>query len=138
MTDLAWGLQMTFLGMGLVFGMLALLWGLLALAGWLDRSTAGGGADGAAGVADTNGAMAVGPAASTAGDGAVPGLGGEPADVSPALRAAIALAVMAHAAQQRGEAAPQVRVHWPGSLLHASRWVAAGRTRQNHAWRRVR
>ena len=31
MSDLAWGLQMTVLGMGLVFGLLALLWGLLTL-----------------------------------------------------------------------------------------------------------
>ena len=31
MSDLAWGLQMTVLGMGLVFGLLGLLWGLLTL-----------------------------------------------------------------------------------------------------------
>ena len=31
MENLGWGLQTTLLGMGLVFAMLALLWGLLAL-----------------------------------------------------------------------------------------------------------
>ena len=31
MDNLIWGLQMTVLGMGLVFGLLALLWGLLTL-----------------------------------------------------------------------------------------------------------
>ena len=31
MNNLTWGLQITALGMGLVFGLLALLWGLLTL-----------------------------------------------------------------------------------------------------------
>lgn len=127
MSNLGWGLQMTALGMGLVFGMLALLWGLLALALKLDgppaAAEAESGAESAAAAPDETPALA----ASTADDG-----------LPPALRAAITMAVLAHAAQQRGEAAPQVRLHWPGSLLHASRWVAAGRTRQNHAWRRLR
>ncbi len=38
MENLAWGLQMTVLGMGLVFLLLALLWGLLTLALALDRT----------------------------------------------------------------------------------------------------
>lgn len=116
MDNLGWGLQITALGMGLVFGLLALLWGLLSLALKLDRPPA--------------------PAAVQA-----PQPQAEPAPdplADPALRAAVTMAVLAHAARQRGEAAPPVRLHSPGSLLHASRWVAAGRTRQNHAWRRPR
>ena len=38
MENLAWGLQMTVLGMGRVFLVLALLWGLLTLALALDRT----------------------------------------------------------------------------------------------------
>ena len=37
MENLAWGLQMTVLGMGLVFALLALLWGLLMLVLVLDK-----------------------------------------------------------------------------------------------------
>jgi Na+-transporting methylmalonyl-CoA/oxaloacetate decarboxylase gamma subunit len=36
MENLGWGLQMTVLGMGLVFALLALLWGLLTLVLKLD------------------------------------------------------------------------------------------------------
>jgi len=46
--------------------------------------------------------------------------------------------VLDYSTSRRAEAAPQMRIHWPGSLLHASRWVAAGRTRQNHSWQRGR
>jgi Na+-transporting methylmalonyl-CoA/oxaloacetate decarboxylase gamma subunit len=37
MENLGWGLQMTIVGMGLVFLLLALLWGLLTLMLALDR-----------------------------------------------------------------------------------------------------
>ena len=41
MDNLGWGLQITALGMGLVFGLLALLWGLLTLVQRWDRPAAG-------------------------------------------------------------------------------------------------
>jgi glutaconyl-CoA/methylmalonyl-CoA decarboxylase subunit delta len=112
MNNLGWGLQITALGMGLVFGLLALLWGLLTLVLKLDVPAA-----------------------------AAPETPAEAAPATaldPALVAAITVAVLAHGAQRRAEAAPQTRMHWPGSLLHASRWVSAGRTRQNHSWQRGR
>ncbi len=37
MENLGWGLQITVLGMGLVFALLALLWGLLMLVLYLDK-----------------------------------------------------------------------------------------------------
>jgi len=37
MENMAWGLQMTVLGMGLVFALLILLWGLLTLVLYLDK-----------------------------------------------------------------------------------------------------
>jgi Na+-transporting methylmalonyl-CoA/oxaloacetate decarboxylase gamma subunit len=111
MTNLGWGLQITALGMGLVFGLLALLWGLLTLALRLDAPPPA-----------REETLAEPP----------------PAPLDPALVAAITVAVLAHTQQRRGEAAPHVRIHWPGSLLHASRWVAAGRTRQTQTWHRGR
>jgi Na+-transporting methylmalonyl-CoA/oxaloacetate decarboxylase gamma subunit len=112
MNNLGWGLQISALGMGLVFGLLALLWGLLTLVLKLDTPPAAAPAP----EADAQSAPAL----------------------DPAILAAITVAVLAHTTHRRAQAAPQVRIHWPGSLLHASRWVAAGRTRQNHSWQRGR
>jgi sodium pump decarboxylase gamma subunit len=125
MSDLAWGLQMTVLGMGLVFGLLGLLWGLLTLVQRLDREPP----------------VAAAPAAAGAPQASAP----EPTQVAPVelvqgldpqLVAAIMVATLAHRAVSRREAAPVMRSYWPGSLLHASRWVAAGRGRQNNNWQR--
>lgn len=114
MSDLIWGLQMTGLGMGLVFALLATLWGLLALVQRLDRAPA----------EPTAGATvaARGPAAAAGPD--------------KDLVAAIVVATLAHRALLRREAAPVMRSYWPGSLLYASRWIAAGRTRQSRSWQR--
>jgi Na+-transporting methylmalonyl-CoA/oxaloacetate decarboxylase gamma subunit len=105
-----WGLQISALGMGLVFGLLALLWGLLTLVLRWDRPTPAAPALEAAPVVEKG--------------------------MDPALVAAIVTATLAHRANLRREAAPAMRSHWPGSRLHASRWVAAGRTRQNQSWQR--
>jgi len=122
MENLGWGLQTTLLGMSLVFAMLALLWGLLALVLRLD------------GPAREPALPTTGTAATADGtSAAVP-----PEMPDPALRAAITVAVLWHRRVLRGEAASAVRVHPPGALLHASRWVDAGRMRQNRAWRRNR
>lgn len=111
MENLLWGLQTTLLGMGLVFGLLALMWGLLTLALRLDKP-----------VESPSPAAAPPPPQA-------PGLDGETV-------AAILVATLTHRAQRRREAAPAMRSYWPGSLLYASRWVGAGRARQNHGWRR--
>ena len=110
MDNLGWGLQITALGMGLVFGLLALLWGLLTLVQRWDRPA----------VAAPR--VEAAPAAE--------------AGMDAALVAAIVTAALAHRAHRRREAAPAMRSHWPGSQLYASRWVAAGRTRQNQSWQR--
>lgn len=108
MENLGWGLQITALGMGLVFGLLALLWGLLTLVLRLDREPA--------------------PRAQAA--------AGAASGMEPELAAAITVAVLAHRDMRRQQAAPSMRSYWPGSLLHSSRWVASGRVRQNQSWRR--
>lgn len=115
MSDLAWGLSMTVAGMGLVFGLLALLWGLLSLVLRFDRPPA-----------------AAAPAPAPVADAAR-----APADgLAPELVAAITVATLAHVAALRREAAPTARISWPGSQLYASRWVAIGRGLQNRSWRR--
>ena len=135
--DLIWGLRTAVLGMGLVFALLALLWGVLTIVLRLDRrpaaAAAGGAATGSAGAAATAASGEDTGAATHAADGAgratVQGMDAE-------LLAAIVVATLAHRALRRREAAPAMRSYWPGSLLYASRWVAAGRARQNHSWQR--
>lgn len=129
MENIGWGLQMTVLGMGLVFALLALLWLLLTLILKLDKDPVVEvsaqesmiEAERVAALAD----QAVG--AQTPERATVNGM---PAD----LVAAIMIATMKHKQILRRQAAPYMRSYWPGSQLFASRWVAAGRARQNYTW----
>ena len=113
---------MTVLGMGLVFSVLVLLWGVLRFVLYLeDRGAVA--SDAAASPSDA-------PASPTdvvtaPGDG-----------MDPELVAAITAAVVAHRAVRRREAAPSMRTFWPGSLIHASRWVGSGRVRQTRSFQR--
>ena len=123
MDNLTWGLQITGLGMGLVFGLLALLWGLLTIVLRLDQPAAPAMAAAPASAPETAAAVARPVPAS------VQGLDAE-------LIAAIVVATHLHRAVRRQEAAPVMRSYWPGSQLYASRWLGAGRARQNHIWQR--
>ena len=116
MENLSWGLSMTAVGMGLVFAMLALLWGLLTLVLRLDRPAARAGR-----AAGRRRARPTTPP----NDG-----------IPPEVVAAITIATLAHVSARRREAAPMMRSYWPGSTLFASRWVATGRARQNRIWQR--
>jgi glutaconyl-CoA/methylmalonyl-CoA decarboxylase subunit delta len=131
MENLIWGLQLTILGMGLVFALLALLWGLLTVMLRLDAAPADRGRIASSSTAATRSAQTEGGATSAGIAAPVPSNGME-AD----LVAAIMVAVLTHRAVRRREAAPVMRSYWPGSLLYASRWVATGRSRQNHSWQR--
>jgi glutaconyl-CoA/methylmalonyl-CoA decarboxylase subunit delta len=131
MGDLAWGLQMTALGMGIVFGLLALLWGVLSVVLRLDAAPEVA----VSSVARTVEAERIANAA----DAAI----GKQVPVTPTVHgmdadlvAAIVVATLTHKAVRRREAAPETRLYWPGSLLYASRWVASGRARQNRTWQR--
>ena len=121
MENLSWGLSMTAVGMGLVFAMLALLWGLLTLVLRLDRPAA-----------------VPAPVASAQQDAAAPMSGDDAPDdgIAPEVIAAITIATLAHVSARRREAAPLMRSSSPGSLLFASRWVTTGRARQNQTWQR--
>jgi sodium pump decarboxylase gamma subunit len=124
MNDLAFGLRLTGLGMGIIFGLLALLWGVLFLIGRLDAALVA--REEAAAREEEEREGEGGPAS------AVKVAGGE--HLPPEVLAAIAIAVATHAALVRREAAPTQRAAQPGSLLFASRWLAAGRTRQTRAY----
>lgn len=138
MENLAFGLQITVVGMGIVFGLLAVLWLLLSLVLRFERRgearapdaepTAAG-----PGTAVGAGAVATGPALAP---GSPVRLVGAPESLDPRLVAAVTVAVLRHAETRRRQAAPAMRSSWPGSLLFASRWVAAGRMRQGQIWRR--
>jgi Na+-transporting methylmalonyl-CoA/oxaloacetate decarboxylase gamma subunit len=101
------GFELTLYGMGLVFLVLALMWGVIA---WLVRLD-----------------QAVGPvpAQDAAATRRAPAL-------SPEVLAAVVIACRAHRMTRRKQAAPEMRMHEPGSL--PSRWVGSGRTRQNRSW----
>ena len=130
MDNLAWGLQITALGMGLVFGLLALLWGLLTLVQRFDRGQATPPAPAAPGApAPDHAAPPLPPGDAKPSPATVQGMDAE-------LVAAIMTAALVHRALRRREAAPVMRSYLPGSQLHTSRWVGAGRARQNQSWQR--
>ncbi|MFT3848919.1 MAG: OadG family transporter subunit [Propionivibrio sp.] len=109
MDNLGWGLQITALGMGLVFVLLALLWGLLTLVLALDRER-----DETAQPGEPSRGASLSPA-----DGDLPG----------DLVAAIAAAVLRHRSTRLRAHSAAPREDAAGSL-----WVATGRTRQNTSW----
>jgi Na+-transporting methylmalonyl-CoA/oxaloacetate decarboxylase gamma subunit len=150
--------------MGIVFGLLTVLWLLLTLVLRLERrgedreaarteigaspAVAASPAVGASPEqgASSNVAASLAVAASQAVAASVVGPGsvgpaavrivGAPADLEPALVAAIGVVILRHTETRRRQAAPAMRSYWPGSLLFASRWVASGRTRQSRSWTR--
>jgi sodium pump decarboxylase gamma subunit len=121
MPDFAWGLQMMVVGMGVVFGLLAVLMGVLIVIGRLDAR------GGTAPLPEAPAPEATPPTPAP--------------DTAPAVRiiadgldenqvAAIVVAVITHAEVRRRSAAPEARAYAPGSQLFASRWVAIGRGNQ--------
>ena len=128
MENLEWGLKMTVLGMGLVFALLGLLWGLLTLVLMLDKEPE----QPVSALDATAEAERIAAVAAQAVGAQVP----EPATVNGMaadLVAAIMVATMNHRRTLRREAAPLMRSIQPGRL-HTSRWVAAGRARQTTTW----
>jgi Na+-transporting methylmalonyl-CoA/oxaloacetate decarboxylase gamma subunit len=129
---LGWGLQMTVLGMGLVFLLLALLWLLLTLVLKLDKEEEEPETEVTA-LAATVEAERIAAAADDAVGAQTPErptVNGMPAD----LVAAILVATHKHRQNMRRQAAPLVRTVWPGSQIFASRWLASGRARQTNNW----
>jgi Na+-transporting methylmalonyl-CoA/oxaloacetate decarboxylase gamma subunit len=117
------GAQLTLYGMGLVFLLLAVLWGLIALLIRLDRP--------AAGSAEPSIEADIA-ALSGAGANADVVMSSDAAALDPEVLAAVVIACRAHRMSRRRQAAPEMRTHQPGTL--PSRWVGTGRTRQNRSW----
>jgi sodium pump decarboxylase gamma subunit len=116
------GLQITIFGMGLVFLLLGLLWGLMTVLLRLDQGSASSEEPEPADVEQeerTEVARA-------------------PAALAPEQLAAISIAVLQHRAVCRKQATPAMRGRWPGALPDTGGWVAAGRTRQNRSWQSER
>ena len=131
MENLGWGLQMTAVGMGLVFGLLAIAVG--PARPLMRFEAAARGAVGRVRRSSRPSASRPSPTARSAAQVPVtPTVHGMDAD----LVAAIMIAVLAHKGVRRQQAAPAMRSYWPGSLLYASRWLASGRARQNRSWQR--
>jgi Na+-transporting methylmalonyl-CoA/oxaloacetate decarboxylase gamma subunit len=107
MEALRTGVELSIVGMGLVFLVLGLLWGLVALLARLDAAS--------------------GPAPRAA---ELPAAAAGTLD--PETLAAVGVAIRMHLRALRRQAAPAARVHPPGSL--PSRWVSTGRTRQNRSF----
>lgn len=127
LSDLAWGLQMMLVGMGVVFLLLIALMGVLLVIGRMDRPDSAVGTDSAPRPAalevhaDPDGRTRI-----TATDDSLD------ADTL----AAIAVAVITHAEHRRRLAGPEVRAFAPGSQLFASRWVSVGRAHQTQPFRK--
>ena len=129
MENLGWGLSMTALGMGLVFGLLVLLWGLLHLVLKIDKAAVEPVSPDAS-IQHAERIAAVADDAIGAQVPVPPTVQGMDAD----LVAAIMIATLTPREVRRLQAAPEMRSAWPGSQLYASRWVTSGRTRQNQSW----
>jgi glutaconyl-CoA/methylmalonyl-CoA decarboxylase subunit delta len=122
------GAELTLYGMGLVFLLLAVLWGLIALMIRLDRPPAAEdavatSAEEAAGPAEAAGSLSSAAAVAATLDATA---------LDPDTLAAIVIACRAHRMTRRKQAAPEMRTHQPGS--QPSRWLGTGRTRQNRSW----
>ena len=141
MDDLLFGLQVTVVGMGIVFGLLTVLWLLLTLVLRLEGRGGPKEADASGGPKEAVAGSEPAPIGDEPTAAPPPGapavrLVGAPADLEPGLVAAIGVVVLRHVETRRRQAAPAMRTNWPGSLLFASRWVAAGRGRQARSWTR--
>ncbi|MDO5285642.1 MAG: OadG family transporter subunit [Actinomycetia bacterium] len=131
---LGWGGWMTVAGMGMVFAILILLTLALWLIGYAD----------AQGMKRAQKAEALAAAAAPAAaelpaepaEPEAPAVATTPSGLTVDQLAAISVAVVTHARVRRNQAAPAMRAHEPGSLLHASRWVSSGRSTQTTPWRR--
>lgn len=126
MENMGFGLNVTLIGMGLVFALLALLWLVLYLIGNIDSLPFLKGRE------EEEESDEAGP--EEEGGGSCIIAEQQAGEVDPDVLTAITIAIAAHVAVKRRQAAPSMRKTVPGSQIFASRWVAAGRTRQTDSW----
>lgn len=121
MGNIAFGLNITLIGMSLVFGLLLLLGLVLFLIGKIDNLPFMKGGEKEA-------------ISEEAPAGSYSVSGRQADEIEPDLMTAITIAIAAHVSSRRRQAAPSMRMTVPGSQIFASRWLAAGRTRQTGGW----
>lgn len=131
MENFTWGLMMMVVGMGVVFGLLAALMGVLMLIGRLDRQPREAITEASPAPLPAPEPAATADAAAAAPRVRIVADGLSEEDVS-----AIAVAVITHAENRRRLAGPETRAHAPGSQLFASRWLAVGRAQSNQPFTR--
>ncbi len=125
--NLEQGALLTLAGMGLVFAVLVLLWGLITLLLRFDqRRTPKQPVQPPAQPAQ------VSKPADVEQGNAVVVERGQAGELSPEMLSAVMVAVRMHRRVRRKQAAPAMRTHQPGTL--PSRWVGAGRVSQNQNW----
>ena len=133
MGNLNAGIELTVIGMGLVFAVLILLAALIA-AGMRLGDRAGSRATGQP-APENEATQQTLPALTLHRPMPLERLGDQSDhQPSPDEMAAIAIAVQLHQVVRRKQAAPAMRTHQPGAL--PSRWLAIGRARQNRTWQR--
>jgi sodium pump decarboxylase gamma subunit len=134
MNNLSIGLQLTVIGMGLVFLLLALLAVLIVVLLRLDGRKTARPAQGqpSATLAEASDAATALTAQDSVTVTPVARSAGATGELSPEMLAAVMVAVRMHRRIRRKQAAPAMRLHQPGTL--PSRWVGAGRTSQNQNW----
>jgi Na+-transporting methylmalonyl-CoA/oxaloacetate decarboxylase gamma subunit len=125
--NLEQGALLTLAGMGLVFAVLVLLWGLITLLLRFDR-----GRTPKQPVQPPTPPAPVSKLADLEQGNAVVVERGQAGELSPEMLSAVMVAVRMHRRVRRKQAAPAMRTHQPGTL--PSRWVGAGRVGQNQNW----
>ena len=121
--NLEQGALLTLAGMGLVFAVLVLLWGLITLLLRFDRRRA---------PKQPAQPAPVSKQVDLEQGNAVVVERGQAGELSPEMLSAVMVAVRMHRRVRRKQAAPAMRTHQPGTL--PSRWVGAGRVSQNQNW----
>ena len=137
MENLGWGLQMTVLGMGLVFALLALLWVLLTVVLKLDKEEEPEASEDTADDAEPVSAVTAGAgevAADLAAAITVAVAKFRAQRMPPDLAAAITIATIEHRKAVGQWTPPVARSFWPGTA--PSRWTQEGRARarQTNNW----
>ena len=124
------GLELTVFGMGLVFLLLMLLWGVMVLLVKLDRAAPRPAPSSPPSPPSPSGREAGGEGTGGEGLGVRGEGGGAASDIEPDKLAAITLAVKLHQEVRRARSA-QVA---PVMRDHSRAWAEIGRARQNQSW----
>lgn len=123
MENIGWGLEMTVIGMGIVFLMLIILMISLMIMGMFDKPEA-----------DEPAAIEAAPVAAPVAAAPVAVAAAPAGGMTDEKIATLAVAI--HTALRGGGNKPALVANQSGSGLNESRWVAIGRSMQTQSWHR--